>query len=612
MAMRLKVKTGKIVGRSSERVWGQVFQSDSLFLVIEVTVPEDFEAAPLGKEIIETLSSRVDTLSEINLQTLKSLLVYKKGAFLDLKIPKRASVNLLLCVLIDSVFYLVSLGQGKASLKRGEKFAVLLEREGGGSGWLEEGDLLILVSSKFSQIVTSEVLKANLNDLPPSEIAENLAPLVHAQENIFGAAALILKFQHQEEKIKEAQEAKEEYIDLPFPFKEKLTLLKEKIFKLKPGFTLRGKPSESQKTKKMVLTVALVLIGLLVGTIFFGSSNREKSLRSQKLQAVLEEVTHQYEEGKALLPLNTQKSRELLRAALESLEKSLPEFKLGSSERKKLEKLLAEIENVFKETEKVYKVSETPLFFDPVFLKDKAFGEKLGLYKDSLVILDQGKNTLYFLTVKEKSGKILAGGEELEAASQVGIHGDQVYTLAKEGVIVTDVKTEESTVIIKEDDDWGEITDLVSYRGNVYLLDKKGEIIKYLRTDEGLGKRSYLAADVVVDFSSTTSMAIDGEIWVASKGQVLRFSLGARKEFSVKGLDQKLGDNLIIYTDEEAENLYLLDKSNDRIVVLNKEGEYQAQYEWEKLGEADDLVVSESEKKILVLVEGKIYGIEIK
>jgi len=301
-----------------------------------------------------------------------------------------------------------------------------------------------------------------------------------------------------------------------------------------------------------------------------------------------------------------------LNEAKEILEADRDEFGKGSKERRKIEELLEKTKTALKEAEKVYKLNEAALFFDPVFLKDKAFGEDLALYKNSLAILDKKQSTLYYLSLEDKKGEILAGGEKLEGSKVVGIHGDKVYVLSGEGVIETELRAQSSELRIKKDNEWGEIVDLVAYRGNIYLLDKKGEILKYLRTDEGFAKRNYLGAEAETDFSSVSSMAIDGEIWVGKSNEILRFSLGARKEFLPEGLEKDLGSHLLIYTDEDCDNLYILDKKEARVVVLNKEGEYQAQYEWQKLSFADDIVVSEKEKMILVLVEGKIYGIEIK
>ena len=56
----------------------------------------------------------------------------------------------------------------------------------------------------------------------------------------------------------------------------------------------------------------------------------------------------------------------------------------------------------------------------------------------------------------------------------------------------------------------------------------------------------------------------------------------------------------------------MLDSGNSRIVVLDKKGVYKAQYQGDKLGLIDDLVVDEGGKKIYLLDQSKIYSIELK
>jgi len=66
------------------------------------------------------------------------------------------------------------------------------------------------------------------------------------------------------------------------------------------------------------------------------------------------------------------------------------------------------------------------------------------------------------------------------------------------------------------------------------------------------------------------------------------------------------------YTNENAKGVYLLDPTNSRIVVLDKEGKYIAQYTNEKLSNSTGLAVSEEKGLIIFLSENKLYSIEVK
>ena len=125
--------------------------------------------------------------------------------------------------------------------------------------------------------------------------------------------------------------------------------------------------------------------------------------------------------------------------------------------------------------------------------------------------------------------------------------------------------------------------------------------------------REYLNADTLPDLSTATNMTIDGTVWVGTKtGKVFRFVQGREETFLPKGVEPALGTDLVVYATDETENLYALDRSNNRVVVLDKDGTYLAQYRFTTAARVSTLVVSESEKKILLLSEGKIYSIDLK
>ena len=66
-----------------------------------------------------------------------------------------------------------------------------------------------------------------------------------------------------------------------------------------------------------------------------------------------------------------------------------------------------------------------------------------------------------------------------------------------------------------------------------------------------------------------------------------------------------------IYTNEELNFVYILEKDSGRVVVTDKEGNYQAQYFSDKIREANGLVVSEENGKIIIVTNEKLYSINI-
>ena len=108
-------------------------------------------------------------------------------------------------------------------------------------------------------------------------------------------------------------------------------------------------------------------------------------------------------------------------------------------------------------------------------------------------------------------------------------------------------------------------------------------------------------------------MAIDGSVWLGtSNGKILKFTGGREDSFTPKGVDPPFGNTLTLYTSDETNNLYILDSQNKRVVILEKDGTYLAQYVWEEAFTATQLAVSEEQKKIYLLSDGKLYAIALK
>jgi hypothetical protein len=168
------------------------------------------------------------------------------------------------------------------------------------------------------------------------------------------------------------------------------------------------------------------------------------------------------------------------------------------------------------------------------------------------------------------------------------------------------------SLLIEKDEAWVTIVDMKEFSGNLYLLDTGGEIWKYpfLETEFGTKQRWLKEA---TNLNQALSMAIDGSLWVLlSDGRVLRFTQGESNYFAISGLEKELNNPSVIYTDFGSESLYLLDKGNSRIVVIDKSGEYKSEYLWSEISQANDLLVLEEQGKIFLLIGSKIFTIDIK
>ena len=80
----------------------------------------------------------------------------------------------------------------------------------------------------------------------------------------------------------------------------------------------------------------------------------------------------------------------------------------------------------------------------------------------------------------------------------------------------------------------------------------------------------------------------------------------------LSGIDAPLKEPTGIFTNKDLDFVYVLDRGNQRVVVLKKNGGYQAQYVWSGIKDVSSFLVSEADKKIFLLSGNKIYALELK
>jgi len=575
---------------------GQIF---AVFSLKSLTLGSEEEIASVGKEIISRFheeyygfleDTAFNQLKKAHQQVLKEIL-------------PEAKVEIVSAALVENVSYLGITGLGKIILYREGKTGFVLQGEGENllrtaSGFLKPGDIFILGTKSFFEIVSFSTIKTALESGSAQRAGEILTPLVLGKENGL-ASALILEVKKEEGLLRESQTL----VTQPQRGREIRKTLVDLFSKIKK--VIIQPPPE--KPKKSYFTVALILLLILGVSMVFGSKQRKKQEQEKKIEMVLEQVRAKKEEGEALLSLNPVKAREILKEA-EGILAQIEKEKIVSP---KLEEVKKELKNSLDSVLKEYAV-EAKLFFDLELIKKEAKGVDMVLAGEKLVILDNQNLAVYSLGVKDKKAAILAGGEQIKDCLKIATFGGKIYILTPQGVLEGRLgENERLKLVVEKGKDWEEVKDLAIFADNLYLLDKK-EIWVYPASAGGFGgKRSWLKNPA--DFSQAEKMVIDGAIWVLKKdGGLEKYLRGSKENFGVEGLDKPFSPPLSFYTSPNEEKLYILDKGNSRVVVLEKNGQYHSQYKNPQIANAWVLVVWEKEGKIFLLAGSKIYEIALK
>lgn len=609
----------KIVSIPTLFSWSQAYNAGKLFAVLSLNRKTESDEKDylnlLGKEILETLEQEYFTLETKDLNSIKNaVLVTSK------KIPDDVDSSLVVTSVIGNILYAYIFGKGKVSLKRDGQIATILEKSGEddeiktSSGYLKPKDVIVVQTREFSEHVSQDVLSTTIDSQTPDEIVETLAPALQ-EKGEGGASAIILKYIGEEvensgvendesEKIiaigdnteveekdkdddihdegSDEKEDKEETIrtldDLD-ETKEEEESREEKLVEVRKENLffpvldrVKSMKYDGNHSRRVIMTVVAILIILFIGSVFLAIKKQNDAKTQSAFNEIYVEAQKKYEEGQNLVGLNESLAKDSFTTAKDLLEDGKSKFSKGSNEEKKIQELLSKVNESLSETSGETSIKATEAKSDA---------------------------SDYLSYQLDNSGVSFAKEDST------------LYILKNDGIYSTPLGQDSEKKIAEEDLLGDNPVSVAGYIGRLYVLDKGEQIYKLTKSGSTYTSSDYFTGDVNLD--SAVSIAIDGSIWVlSSSGKVDKYTRGESDDLSISGLDKGLSSPTKIYTDSDIDNVYILDRGNSRVVVIDKDGKYVSQYPSDVIKNAKDFDISESDKKIYVLSGNKIYEINLK
>jgi hypothetical protein len=384
----------------------------------------------------------------------------------------------------------------------------------------------------------------------------------------------------------------------------KWVFLKRKLEGVRGRIYIRHGDKQEQRKRMMYLGVVFLAVLLLmagIGQLWIRQKTQKESLQESQI----EKLVFDFNEAKAMIALNPSRSRQLLG----EIKAGLGQLKPEGAKDSRIAGINAEWDQVWQEAAGIM-IAEVNELVDLSLVRDGMVGDKIALEEGKLVVLDRTGGRVVEVDKKSGSGKVIAGGEGWKGAVLVATYPEKIFVLAEKGISeIGEVK-----VKIETDESWGNITDMKVFAGNIYLLDEgSGQVWRYAVKTGGYGLRQSWLADGEggEKLKGVSSMAIDGSIWMIKPGELLKFTRGVNDSLAVEGMDKPWGEKAVIYTFDEIEKVYILDRQNKRIVILGKDGKYEKQLVNDVLEKMTDLVADEKGGWVYGLGEGKIWKIKI-
>jgi len=624
--LELKVTSAKLTGAPGTSGWAQIHdhtptdpdklkKRGRLFAVIATNNgTEGVESVTMGREVLTRLHEEFFGNTEQDaFKALQAAIekITKEFAVLSLEIAASCFIGEILYVCVG--------GSSQAAVFRDGSMAKILvgskDKVASASGYPKNGDYFILGSESFFSSISEEQMKKSLISNDPIEIVETLAPILHSIKQGGSLAANLLFFS---ENIASEPVIKTDKID------EKRTIkIKESKLLGQRGFSLfsslkkrlpqrriyvgRGEEAvEDIQKRKTTLTAGAVLLVLLVISIGFGLVQKVKRDEREAYEGRLLQAIHELDEAEGLFTLNSERARELF----SNSKNTAQSLKAEGIDDPQLEALLLDITDKEEKILREYK-TDPGLFLNLALFSEGFSGADMASSGEEMFILDKENRKIIQVSVATKNSEIVAGPAQIDSPISILSYEDRVFVLNDEGIVAVDSNGNKELVVEK---DWGDPR-VYAYAGNIYLLDKNdSSVYRYPGTgEEFLPKQSWLAPGIDIDFSKSANITIDGSIWVLTQtGKITKLTNGNPQNYSTDAVFPAITSAFGIYTNENLNNVYILDKTGNRVIVTDKEGNYQAQYFSEKIGTAIDLVVSEEAKKIILLTGSELMSIDFK
>ena len=532
---------------------------------------------------------------------------------------KESEMEITCLAYADGVVYTSAYGGGRVLIDRGGALATVLESGQGvvtASGFPKEKDIIVVGTKAFFQKVNNDDLKEKLADKNPELAVENLAPLIYEGNEAGTAGAIVMRFGDDtgfQKIVKPVQSpiSENKNVQLPPPrqrvqFKGFIGSLIRRL----PKRNIYIKPSIQDEAisqnRKLTLSVGVILLFILAISIGFGI--RQKSLNNQKkeYQGLLSEATQEVDQAISLASSDPEKSRQLF---LDSEQKLLKIQDLKVKD-EKIDELQKKIKDSRAAVLGEY-TSEPELFLDLGLLSSGFKGDSVSSSGGNVYVLDKAGSRVVGITIDTKKSEVVANPTVIENPLDLASYEDNVFVLLSDGIYSLD---NGKTKVVEKT--WGGDALIYSFAGNLYVMDKAGgAIYRYsgLSANTFGTQQNWLSSSTKADFTGASGWGMNGAVYVLyTNAKILKYSLGSPQSFSISGVNPEIGNIDALSADPDNQYVYLLDRAGKRVVVIDKNGRYRAQYISEQVSSATKIVVSEADKKIILLTGEKLLSIDLK
>ncbi len=362
---------------------------------------------------------------------------------------------------------------------------------------------------------------------------------------------------------------------------------------------------------RIFMVIFLVAAVLLVQNMYIVNSKNKEIEQNNKYNEAVQLIEQKENQAEANLLYSNDAGAKKLFDEIESLINGLPgespeqQEKIAQFQQKldlQLEKL-RKVERV--DAEEIADIAKTGADV-------KISNITLAAGQDKIYAADNDAKSIYIIGLKDKVVTALAevGAKINTLLYPVAPDDGNIYYLNGDNIISLDTTSDESAYLpINLASGPEAIAACDIYNSRYYALTpSKNQIYRYNRALNSFGTgQPWITEDL--DLSDAVSLSIDGNIYVLEKdGQVLKLLSGKPVDFKLETVDPPLNDCTKLSVSREENFLYVLEPSQKRLVVFDKTGQFLTQYTSDQFDNLSDFIVDEANKTIYVLNGDKVYS----
>lgn len=365
-------------------------------------------------------------------------------------------------------------------------------------------------------------------------------------------------------------------------------------------------------TKKRMRIIVLIILLILLITIPLIIFKLRINAQIKEAQREISPLLTEFEQVKSKVEENPIESREKISEIINDIEAKEKAFTKKKSGQKYISDQLVSVQAYFDSISGKEVFNELDVFFDFQLVESGFIANLVKLVGNTAYFFDKDTSKFIKLELGSKKVEVIDLGDQ-KNVSDFEVIDEKIYFLG-EGILEKNLANDEITKIIDQGKS-NQGAKLISlFNDNIYVLNQEQRNIYKYSYDSQAKEYSdpirWIKSAKDLEFDQIVSMAVDGDIWLSTKlGQVFKLRGGEGSLFTINGLVEPLSDQTYLFTQPDDKNIYLLEPSSSRLIVVSKDGDFVKEVKSASLASASGLVVSESLNKAVVISGSLVFEV---